>query len=421
MKIALVARHASAPATSADPYAAEQAAHVAGLGRALAALGHNVVIYARKDVPGMPDRETLAPGLMARYIKAGPPAALAADELPQYVGEIGRYLAARWKKDTPDIVHAHHWTSGLAALLAARERPVPVVQTFGSLGIAEQRFGVPGPQVSARNKMEACIGRSVAGVLAHTCDEISDLAALGIPGTRVRVVPCGVDVSKFRPEGPAAKRHADLRLLAMGSLAEHEGLDKLLAILPELPDAELVIAGGPDPEKLDSDIAYKKLGKLAAGLGIADRVTFTGQVTAKHLPALLRSADIFVSASRYEPFGSAGLSAMACGKPVIANAAGAYADAVVDGTTGLLLPPGRPQLLAKRLRELLATPMKVTGFGIAAADRARSRYPWERIAAETAAAYERCMPIQAAAGPVRPAQLPAARRPSPQAEQRRAA
>src|SRR5689334_20139627 len=107
MKIALVARHASAPATSADPYAAEQAAHVAGLGRALAALGHNVVIYARKDAPGIPDRETLAPGLMARYIKAGPPAALAADELPQHVGEIGRYLAARWKKDTPDIVHAH--------------------------------------------------------------------------------------------------------------------------------------------------------------------------------------------------------------------------------------------------------------------------------------------------------------------------
>jgi glycosyltransferase involved in cell wall biosynthesis len=421
MKIALVARHASAPATSADPYAAEQAAHVAGLGRALTALGHHVVIYARKDAPGMPDRETLAPGLVARYIKAGPAAPLPADQLPQHVAEIGRYLAARWKKDTPDIVHAHHWTSGLAALLAAREQPVPVVQTFGSLGIAEQRYGVPGPQESARNKMEACIGRSVAGVLALTTDEVSDLSALGIPGTRVRVVPYGVDVRTFRPEGQAAKRHAELRLLHMGSLAEHQGLDKLLALLPDVPGAELVIAGGPDPEELDSDIACKKLGKLAAALGVADRVTFTGQVTGKSLPALIRSADIFVSTARYEPFGSAPISAMACGKPVIANAAGAYADAVVDGTTGLLLPPKRPQLLVKRLRELLATPMKVTGFGIAAADRARSRYPWDRIAAETTAAYERCLATPASIRPARPEPLTGTRRPSGQAEQRRAA
>ncbi len=395
--------------------------HVAGLGRALAALGHTVVIYARKDAPGMPDRETIAPGLIARYIKAGPAAPLPADQLPQHVAEIGRYLAARWKKDRPDIVHAHHWTSGLAAMLAAREVPVPIVASFGSLGIAEQRHGVPGPQDGARIRMEACIGRSVAGVIAHTSDEVSDLSALGIPGTRVRIVPCGVDTSRFQPDGPVAKRHADLRLLHLGSLAEHQGLDKLLAILPDLPGAELVIAGGPDPDDLDSDIAYKKLGKLAASLGVADRVTFTGQVTGKHLAALIRSADIFISTARYEPFGSAVLSAMACGKPVVASAVGGYADAVIDGTTGLLLPPGRPQLMVKRLRDLLATPMKLTGFGIAAADRARSRYQWERIAAETAAAYERCLAAPAAARPAGVQPLASARRPAAPAEQRRAA
>ena len=87
--------------------------------------------------------------------------------------------------------------------------------------------------------------------------------------------------------------------------------------LPDLPEAELVIAGGPDHDDLDSDIAYKKLGKLAAGLGVADRVTFAGHVTGKTLPALMRSADIFVSAARYEPFGAAAISAMACGKPVV--------------------------------------------------------------------------------------------------------
>jgi glycosyltransferase involved in cell wall biosynthesis len=420
MKIALVARHVSAPATQSDEYAVEQAAHVTGLGMALTAQGHNVIIYARKDAPGLPERERLAPLLTARYIKAGPPAPVPADELPQHVAEIGRHLAARWKKDTPDIVHAHHWTSGLAALLAAREFPVPVVQSFGSLGIAEQRHGTPGQGDNTRIRMEACIARTVTGVLAHTSDEVRDLSTLGIPGMRVRVVPCGVDPSRFSPDGPAAKRHAELRLLHLGSLAAHQGLDKLLKIMPDLPGAELVIAGGPDPDKLDSDIACKRLGKLAAGLGVADRITFTGHVAGKNLPALIRSADIFVSGASYEPYGCAAISAMACGKPVVANAVGAYADAVIDGTTGLLLPPGRPDLLLKRLRELLATPMKLTGFGIAAADRARSRYSWERIADETAAAYQRCL----ADSSVRPAgaqTLASARESGAAAEQRRAA
>jgi D-inositol-3-phosphate glycosyltransferase len=417
MKIALVARHAPASATPSDPYAAEQAAHIAGLGKALAAQGHTVVLYARKDAPGLPERETVANRFTVRYIKAGPPAPVPADELPKYIAEMGRYLAARWKKDTPDVVHAHHWTSGLAALLAAREQPVPIVASFGSLGTAEQRHGVPGPQDGARIRMEKAIARSVTGVLASTCEEVSELAALGVPGARVRVVPAGVDTAKFSPEGPAAKRQGDLRLLHVGSLAEHQGLDKLMRALSDLPGAELIIAGGPDPDDLDSDMAYKKLGKLAAALGVADRVTFTGHVPAKNLPALMRSADVFVSASRYEPYGSAAICAMACGTPVVANAVGAYADAVVDGTTGLLLPPGRPDILAKRLREALALPMRLAAFGIAAADRAKSRYPWDRIAAETAAAYERCIaatgpqprPATPIAAPRRPVAVPAER------------
>lgn len=419
MKIALVARHVSAPAVPADQYAAEQTAHVADLGKALAAEGHKVVIYARKDTPGLPDRETLCPGLTARYIKAGPAAPVPADQLPQHVAEIGRYLAARWQKDTPDIVHAHHWTSGLAALLAAREQPVPIAASFGSLGTAEQRLGVPGPLENGRIRMETCVARSVTGVLASTSEEVSELSALGIPGARVRIVPTGVDITRFDPEGPAVGRHAQVRLLHVGSLAEHSGLDRLLRALPDLPGAELVLAGGPEPDDLDSDIACKKLGKLAAALGVADRVTFTGQVASKNLPALMRSADVFVSAARHEPYGTAVLGAMACGKPVVANAVGAYADAVVDGTTGLLLPPDRPDLLVSRLRDLLATPMKLTAFGIAAADRARSRYPWERIAAETAAAYERCLAVPAQ--PAGAAATAPARRPASQAERRRAA
>lgn len=419
MKIALVARHASGCATASDPYAAEQAVHVTGLGKALAARGHDVVIYARKDAPGLPDRQRVAPRLTACYINAGPPAPVAAGQLPRHVAEMGGHLAQRWRKDTPDIVHAHHWTSGLAALVAARDRRVPIAVTFGSLGVAEQRHGIPGARESGRVRMETCIARTVTGVLAHTSDEVTELARLGIGGTRVRIVPCGVDTTSLDPGGPAAKRHAELRLLHVGSVGEHHGLDQLLQIMPDLPGAELVLAAGPGQEIPDRDIACKRLGKLAAGLGVADRVSFVGHVAGKHLPPLLRSADIFVSASRYEPYGTAAISAMACGRPIVAHAVGAYADAVIDGTTGLLLPPGRSDLLARRLRELLATPMKLTGFGIAGADRARSRYTWDCVADETAAAYERFLACPA--GRQSHAEEQGTRRTQAAAGQRRAA
>jgi len=390
MKIALVARHVCAPAAPSGLYAAEQAEHVADLGRALAAQGHKVVVYGRKDAPGMPDRESLAPGLTARYIKAGPPAPVPAGQLHCHVAEIARHLSAQWRKDMPDIVHAHHWTSGLAALAATRDLPVPVVQAFGSLGVAEQRHGVPGPIQPVRIRMETAVARSVAGVLAITTDEAAEMARLGIPGSKVKVVPCGAATSGFGLHRIRCGRHADLRLIHVGSLAEHAGLSTLLRALPDLPGTELIVAGGPDQDELESDIAYKKLGKLAAGLGVANRVTFTGHVASKNLPALIASADLYVSAARYEPYGAAAIRAMACGKPVVANAVGGHADAVVDGTTGLLVPPGRPEVLVRRLRDLLATPVKIMAFGIAAADRAKSRYPWERIAAETVAVYERC-------------------------------
>ncbi len=127
MKIALVAQHttptnATTPPTQAlDPYSADQAAQVSGLGRALAAQGHDVVIYARKDSPKLPGRATIAPRLKVEYIEAGPLAALPPDQLPQYTKDIATYLTARWRKNAPDVVQAFHWTNGLAALSAVRE------------------------------------------------------------------------------------------------------------------------------------------------------------------------------------------------------------------------------------------------------------------------------------------------------------
>src|SRR5262249_57698150 len=103
----------------------------------------------------------------------------------------------------------------------------------------------------------------------------------------------------------------------------------------------------------------------------------------------LRRAHLFNSPSHDDPPGTTSLQAMACGTPVIAPPVGGHVDAVVDGTTGIILPPDRPALLAQRIRQLLAHPMLIEAYGVAAVDRVRSRYSWERIADETLAVYDR--------------------------------
>ena len=101
--------------------------------------------------------------------------------------------------------------------------------------------------------------------------------------------------------------------------------------------------------------------------------------------------------SEYDPSGMVCVEAMACGTPVIASAVGGHVDAVVDGTTGILVPPGRPALLAQRIRQLLGHPMLLEAFSLAAADRAQSRYSWDRIARETTAVYDRALDTAALA------------------------
>jgi glycosyltransferase involved in cell wall biosynthesis len=126
-------------------------------------------------------------------------------------------------------------------------------------------------------------------------------------------------------------------------------------------------------------------------------VTFAGEVANGELPALLRSADVMVSATAYDPAGVAVIQGMACGLPVVASAVGGQRDAVLDGITGLLVEPEHPGMLVHRLRALLAQPAIRQAYGIAAADRARSRYGIERTSQETAASYERCLRARVAA------------------------
>jgi glycosyltransferase involved in cell wall biosynthesis len=389
MRIAMVSEHADPTAALGGADAGGQNVHVGALATALAARGHSVTVYTRLTDLTAPRSVQLSAGVTVRRLKAGPIAPLIKDELLPHMPELGMRLARLWRADPPDVAHAHFWMSGLATLRAVSGLAVPVAQTFHALGVVKTRHqGAADPSPPGRTGAERRIGLACDQVIATCSDEAAELAALGVPPDRISVVPCGVDIGAFTPRGAAADRSGRPRLLTIGRLVERKGVATAIAALAELPEAELVVAGGPEASQLESDPAYRALRSAAAELRVADRVVFTGGVARADMPALIRSADAVICVPWYEPFGIVPLEAMACGVPVVASAVGGLTDTVVDRATGWLVPTRDPGALARALRALLADPARRTAMGEAGRDRVEQWYAWPRVAAQTEAVYQ---------------------------------
>ena len=402
MKIGLVSEHASPLAALGGEDAGGQNVHVASLALALARGGHRVTVYTRRDDPGLPDSVPLgsgpeADGVTVQHVPAGPATSVPKDDLFPYMPAFAGHLAEYWSQDPPDVVHAHFWMSGFAAIRAARQAGIPVVQTFHALGSVKRRY-----QASAdtsppqRIRVEAAIGRHASAIVATCTDEVHELSAYGVRPGHIYVVPCGVDAELFRarPAPPPGQLAPGPRVVTLGRLVPRKGVDTVIAAMASVPDAQLVVAGGPDTRELDADPEVRRLRAAAAAAGVADRVTFTGRVRHEDVPGLLRSADVVVSDPWYEPFGIVPVEAMACGSAVVASAVGGHLDTIQDGITGLLVPPRDHETLAERIRLLLGSPRLRSALGSAGLSLARTRYCWDTIAAETEAVYTRVCRVQ---------------------------
>jgi D-inositol-3-phosphate glycosyltransferase len=390
VKVALISEHASPLATLGGVDAGGQNVHVAELAAALARAGARVVVHTRRDDPELPARVRLADGLTVEHVDAGPARPVPKDELPPVMGEFARCLRRSWRASRPDVAHAHFWMSGKAALAAAGPLGIPVAQTFHALGVVKRRHhGSSDTSPPERMAEEAGIARRADRLVATCSDEVFELVRLGADPHRVSVIPCGVNLDRFRAVGPALPRSQRHRLVVVSRLVERKGIGNVISALPRLPGTELVVAGGPVADRLAGDPEAGRLLALGRGLGVGDRVRLLGSVEQAALPPLLRSADVVVCAPWYEPFGMVALEAMACGVPVVATAVGGLAETIIDGVTGLHVPPRQPERLAEVLAALLTDPVRRAELGRAGARRARARYDWDRIAASTLDVYAR--------------------------------
>ncbi|MFL6144576.1 MAG: glycosyltransferase [Labedaea sp.] len=365
--------------------------HVAELAAAVSRLGHEVTVYTRRDRPEQPETVRTAAGYRVAHLAAGPAEPVPKDELLPHLNEFARLLVRRVNRDRPDVLHAHFWMSGMVASLVGRALDIPMVQTFHALGVVKRRYlGMADTSPESRIAIERAVSRSATRIAATCTDEVFELVRMGVRREKISVVPGGVDTGHFTQEGPQATKDAPHRLLSVGELVPRKGFSDLVDALPGLPDTELVIAGGPRADRVAQDPEAKRLLERAALLGVAGRLRLAGRVSHGDLPAMLRSADVVACLPWYEPFGLVALEAMACGVPVVCSAVGGLKDTVVDGITGVHVPPRQPRALVPVLRRLLANPAERAQLGAAGCDRARSRYTWDRVAQDTVRTYLRC-------------------------------
>ena len=269
-------------------------------------------------------------------------------------------LQAGLRAYRPDVIHAHHWSGEACA--AARSLDVPFVVTT---------------RADSRE-------RAADHVIATYSGQQRRLIAAGVRRENISVVPHGVDIDHFTPDGEHPDRRRLHRVIAMGDMAPSSGFGTAVAALPAVPDAELMLVTQPRQGNHAAELR-----DYARALGVADRVHLLGSVPTTEVPALLRSADLMIC-SPWEPiFGTAAIEAMACGLAVVANGTGGLADSVVDRVTGVHVRPRKPRDLAAMLRRMLRHKPMCEQLGAAGRDRATARYSWDQVAAETLHAYRR--------------------------------
>ena len=403
VRIALVSEHASPLAAIGGVDAGGQNVHVAELAAGLVRHGHSVAVYTRHDNVDLAERVTTSAGYEVVHVPAGPAAPVPKDDLWPHMAAFADHLTEMLKFQQPDVVHAHFWMSAWASARAARRLHLPLLVTFHALGSVKRRYQGPADTSPLnRIRVEVAAAGAADRILATATDEVRELALLGIPSAKVSVVPCGVDLEHFTPEPPTTASHSAperryrYRLLSVGRLVPRKGSDIIIEALSRLAETELLIAGGAGSGHRTPEPEHDRLVTVAERLEVADRVRLIGQVARTDMPALLRSADLVVCSPWYEPFGIVPLEAMACGVPVVATAVGGMLDTVVDSVTGALVPPRDPVALANVIGPLLESPIRRAQLARAGLERVRSRYSWDRVAADTAAVYQQTVGRQGA-------------------------
>lgn len=236
--------------------------------------------------------------------------------------------------------------------------------------------------------LTGAVHRGAHALIANSRNTADMLAARGVPRRKIHIVYPGVDVERFRPEndGSLIRRRlqagSDMLLLTVGRLQRRKGHDLAIQAVSKLcaggARVRYVIAGDGEERS--------RLQELAISLGVADRVTFAGEVTAEELPQFYAACDLFVMPNRIdqgdlEGFGIVFLEAAASGRATVGGATGGVPEAVEHGETGVLVSGTDVDELAGAISTLMSDVQLRRRMGMQGRARVVERFTWDRAAA----------------------------------------
>ncbi|HUN51891.1 MAG TPA: glycosyltransferase [Candidatus Sulfotelmatobacter sp.] len=275
----------------------------------------------------------------------------------------------------PEILHfilpPAYLVGGLASLAAP---PGIRVMSRRSLNLYQRRY----PLLA---RLEHRLHRRMQAIIGNAQAVLADLRAEGVPAARLHLIRNGIDVSRFAGVDRAVVRAGlgiggdALVLIVVANLIPYKGHADLLAALAQvqdrLPRDWQLLCVGHDTGRIGPALQQRALRD-----GIAGHLHWLG--SRDDVPQLLAAADVALLCSHEEGFPNAILEAMAAGLPVIATRVGGSAEAVLDGETGILVPPREPRLLGDAIAALAGDATRRSAYGRAGRRRVEREFALER-------------------------------------------
>ena len=288
----------------------------------------------------------------------------------------------------PDLLHALHLTSyGFLAGLSGFQ---PSIVSVWGTDVLEA------PHLTPFHRWITKQALARAGAITATGLRLAEATLPFVPeGKGVSVIPYGIDLEQFRParnkeqtangeQQTASGKKRNVVVGAVSRLSPEKGFEHLLRAVALLRDQgvhlEVVLVGdGPSRAELE---------RLTDELSLRERVTFAGEIAHEDVPAMLRRFDVFAMPSTWEGFGVSALEASAMAVPVVASRIHGIPDVVVDGETGMLVPPADPEALAEAIARLAGDTALRERKGRAGRAYVEREYRWQDNARLMEALYE---------------------------------
>lgn len=299
-----------------------------------------------------------------------------------------RVLVRRLRRGGADVIHVHNGRTALWGALAVK------LAGRGAC-VATHHFIEPAhaAQTGWKGRVSGAVHQGIErGIAGHIAISRAVAAALEergeVANERVSVVPNGIELSASAPDQADLPPELRAEVVCVARLEREKDIPTLVRAMAHLNanrpiKARCVVAGeGDERPAIEEAIAREpECQVFLAG--------FTPLAS-----AMLREAQVAVLPSPAEPFGLALLEAMAQGKPVVAINCGGPPEIVVNGQTGLLVPPSDAGAMAKALGELLDDPERARTMGQAGFARLHERFGAQRMAAQTLAVYRRALELR---------------------------